>query len=150
MSEGRFRSALNGFNRQDVAAYIEGLSARVKAAQQERDQLSAKCAGLEAQVGELQHSGASQSDTVALLQRQVQESDAALQQAAQELSETKQRLSEADAELDSLRSKLQALETVSAEKAEAAKQLAELREEDPETVAAYTTANAIRVYGMNE
>ena len=46
MSEGRFRTALNGFNRQDVAAYIEGMAQRSKAVKEERD-------SLEQQLGDL-------------------------------------------------------------------------------------------------
>lgn len=42
MSEGRFRTALNGFNRQDVAAYIEGMAQRSKAVKEERDSLEQK------------------------------------------------------------------------------------------------------------
>lgn len=44
---GTFRTALNGFNRQDVAAYLESAAARYTALKEENSQLRQKCAELE-------------------------------------------------------------------------------------------------------
>lgn len=48
---GTFRTALNGFNRQDVAAYLESAAARYTALKEENNQLRQKCAELEEKLG---------------------------------------------------------------------------------------------------
>ena len=46
--ERKFRSAINGFNRQDVANYIESASARAAATKAEKEKLQTRCTQLEA------------------------------------------------------------------------------------------------------
>ena len=76
-----FRSALNGFNREDVVRYIEFISNKHNA---QVNQLNTEVQSLQAQLDALQNSAAEQADLAAQLE-QVQEQNAALEQQLAEL-----------------------------------------------------------------
>ena len=83
MSDGKFRSAIGGFNRQDVAEYIEGMAKRSKAAKEELEALSRTNSTMEARLKELEQSAAKAAETEeelrGLLSLAEQERDAAVQ-----------------------------------------------------------------------
>lgn len=57
-AERKFRSAINGFNRQDVATYIEAASARAAATKAEKEKLQTRCTRLEAALDASERSAA--------------------------------------------------------------------------------------------
>ena len=85
-NNGTFRTALNGFNREDVAAYLEKAAERYNALKEDRIQLKKQIAELEEQ---LEASGSTQSQSLEL---------------EEQLSEQAQTIASLRAEVDELRS----------------------------------------------
>lgn len=92
---GTFRSAINGFNRQDVMDYLESASQRYEALKKERNELDRMRTEQQARVKELEG---------------IQEEAAAIkEQAAQETAEALAQLRAKEEECESLRASLEAV-----------------------------------------
>lgn len=92
---GTFRSAINGFNRQDVMDYLESASQRYEALKKERNELDRMRTEQQARVKELES---------------IQEEAAAIkEQAAQETAEALAQLRAKEEECESLRASLEAV-----------------------------------------
>ena len=92
---GTFRSAINGFNRQDVMDYLESASQRYEALKKERNELDRMRTEQQTRVKELEG---------------IQEEAAAIkEQAAQETAEALARLRAKEEECESLRASLEAV-----------------------------------------
>ena len=120
MSEGRFRTALNGFNRQDVAAYIEGMAQRSKAVKEERDSLEQKLLELtrNAETGEERRKA---------LETGLEEQKALLRDAETRLGELSQALCAAEKKNAALQGQLETLQAASRDQAAFAQEMDELR-----------------------
>ncbi len=127
MSENRFRSALNGFNRQDVAAYIEGMAERSKVCREERDELEKKANALEAQVAELTRAFDANAERLRDLESSVEEKEGQRAAAARREEESKAALAEAEDRCAKLQSRLKDLRAASEDQASVAAELEGLR-----------------------
>ena len=125
MSEGRFRTALNGFNRQDVAAYIEGMAQRSKAVKEERD-------SLERQLGDLQGAFAAGEEKQKELESALAEQTEKLQEAEDRSQTLAEELQAARDQLARLREQLDTLQAASRDQAAFAREMDELRQKNAE------------------
>ncbi len=125
MSEGRFRTALNGFNRQDVAAYIEGMAQRSKAVKEERD-------SLERQLGDLQGAFAAGEEKQKELESALAEQTEKLQEAEDRSRTLAEELQAARDQLGRLREQLDTLQAASRDQAAFAREMDELRQKNAE------------------
>lgn len=127
MSENRFRSALNGFNRQDVAAYIEGMAERNKTCREERDELEKKASALEEQVAELTRASDGNAEHLRDLESIVEAKEGQMAAAAKREEELKAALAEAEDRCAKLQSQLEDLRAASEDQAAAASEMEALR-----------------------
>ncbi len=127
MGENRFRSALNGFNRQDVAAYIEGMAERNKTIREERDALEERANALEEQVAELNRAAAESADHLHDLEGTVESKDGQLAAAARREEELNAALAEAKETCGNLQSRLETLRAASEDQAAVAAELETLK-----------------------
>ena len=125
MSEGRFRTALNGFNRQDVAAYIEGLAQRSKAVKEERD-------NLEQQLQELTRTAEAGEEQRAALETGLEEQKALLRDAETRLGELTAALSAAEEKNTALQEQLETLQAASRDQAAFAREMDLLKQRNAE------------------
>lgn len=122
MSEGKFRSALNGFNRQDVTAYIEGMAQRSKIVKEERDALEKQVRELKEQLDHSTRDAAAEREK---LQEEMETERAKLREELERSSreaETGQKKLQED-----LQEKLDALRSVSGNLAAVTAEAEELR-----------------------
>ena len=120
MSEGKFRSALNGFNRQDVAAYIEGMAQRSKAVKEERD-------SLEQQLGDLNRAYAAGEEKQKALEAGLEEQAARLREAEAKAEELTAALGAEEKKNAELSAQLETLRAASRDQAAFAGEMEELR-----------------------
>ena len=73
---GTFRTALNGFNRQDVAAYLESAAARYNTLKEEKTQLQQRCDELEAKLAAAAEAQAKLDSVSELLAQKTAEAEA--------------------------------------------------------------------------
>lgn len=85
--ERKFRSAINGFNRQDVAGYIEAASARAAATRAEKEKLQKKCAELETALSAAEETASVATARCAELEARLEELQAAYDQACRDLED---------------------------------------------------------------
>ena len=127
MSEGNFRSALNGFNRQDVAAYIADQAEKSKALRGERDGLAKKAQELEGRVEELEGKAQADAEKLSSLQSSLEERENRLASAANREAELNAALGEAEERCRKLSSQMEIYQEASKDQAAFAEELETLR-----------------------
>ena len=117
-NDGSFRSALNGFNRQDVTDYLESASARYNALKKERGDLEKLYKEQLARVKELEAADAERETALAALREELETANAARCALEEELLTAQSGREALEAQLSDARS---ALDAAKASLAEAAK-----------------------------
>lgn len=121
MSEGRFRTALNGFNRQDVAAYIEGMAQRSKAVKEERDRM-------EQQLSDLSRTAEAAAEKQKELESALAARESDLGEAESRKEELSAALAAAEEKNAKLGEQLETLQAASRDQAAFAREMEELRQ----------------------
>ncbi len=128
-NDGSFRSALNGFNRQDVTDYLESASARYNALKKERGDLEKLYKEQLARVKELEAADAEREEALAALREKLETANAARCALEEELLTAQSGREALEAQLSDARS---ALDAAKASLAEAAKREADSSAESDE------------------
>ena len=128
-NDGSFRSALNGFNRQDVTDYLESASARYNSLKKERNDIEKQCQEQLARVKELESSCAELEQTAEELREELAAAMTASEALEQELQAERSSRGELEAKLNAA---LKELEETKASLSEAARREAAAPSESEE------------------